>query len=280
MPHRVAHSATRRRLLQALAATPLVAATQGHAAPNTKAAGGIDILEAINQAGRQRMLSQRMAKLYAQQIRQVRETDARKLLADSMALFEKQLGNLHQFASASGSANVLRTYDNLRTQWLDYKSVVGGPVSATGLQQVAQINERVLATAHEGTVQLENLHGGSFGKLVNLAGRQRMLSQRMSKFYFFRACGITSPDITKGLEGARSEFLTAMRTLKNAPENTNDISSWIALGETQWMFFDDAVRAESQRPGDKLYHDNNVAVTSENLLQVMDKVTGLYAALS
>ncbi|MDB5887616.1 MAG: hypothetical protein JWM03_488, partial [Rhodocyclales bacterium] len=50
--------------------------------------------------------------------------------------------------------------------------------------------------------------------------------------------------------------------------------------ETQWLFFDEAVRADSSDRQELAYHDNNVAVTSENLLQVMDKLTNFYAALT
>lgn len=270
-------SPTRRTLVQFFAATAVCASPLAARAAAKPA--GIDMLEAINQAGRQRMLSQRLAKLYAQLLREVRGDEARKLTADSMALFERQLGNLHEFAQAKNASDIVKTYDQLRALWLDYRSVVGTPPNGDGLRAVAQLNEKVLVTANAGTVQLEKLAGGSLGKLVNISGRQRMLSQRIAKFYFFRSCGLNTPDITQGLEAARNEFEQNMRTLKAAPETGKEISSWLALGDTQWMFFDEAVRATGDSHDDKLYHENNVAVTSENLLQVMDKTANLYAAI-
>ncbi len=266
---------TRRRLLLALGTLPLAATTL--AAPQKPAE--ISMLEAINQAGRQRMLSQRMAKLYAQQLRGIREADARNLLADSMALFDKQLLTLREFAASKADPSLNQTYDQLSARWVDYKRVVGAPASADGLKNVAALNEQVLALANQGTVQLEALHGGSLGKLVNVAGRQRMLSQRMSKFYFFTVNGVDTPEVRKGLEAARKEFVTAMQALKLAPENTRDTESWIKLAETQWMFFDDALRGNAKQH-EQAYLENNVAVSSENILQVMDKLTGLYATLS
>ncbi|MDO6385738.1 type IV pili methyl-accepting chemotaxis transducer N-terminal domain-containing protein [Uliginosibacterium sp. 31-12] len=266
---------TRRRVLFALGALPLAA--RALAAPQKPAE--IGMLEAINQAGRQRMLSQRMAKLYAQQLRGVREADARGLLADSMALFDKQLQTLREFAARKNAPELIQTYEQLATRWLDYRRVVGTPASNDGLKTVAALNEQVLALANQGTLQLEALHGGSLGKLVNIAGRQRMLSQRMSKFYFFSVTGVNTPEVSKGLDAARKEFVAAMQTLKMAPENTKDTESWIKLAETQWMFFDDALRGNAKQH-EQAYLENNVAVSSENILQVMDKLTGLYATLS
>ncbi|MDB5802146.1 MAG: conserved transrane protein of unknown function [Rhodocyclales bacterium] len=274
-------NANRRRLLQAGSGFVLLnLVPAGAFAAPVPAASGITMLEAINQAGRQRMLSQRMAKLYAQIIRETRPSEARKLLGDSMALFEKQLENLRGFAQQKDAADIVATYVQLGSRWQEYKRVVAATPTQAGLQQIAALNEQVLASAHAGTVQLEKLHGGSLGKLVNMSGRQRMLSQRISKFYFFRRDGIATAECLKGLDAARVEFLAALKTLKQAPENTNDINSWIAIGEAQWLFFDEAVHAN---PGDRqelAYHDNNVAVTSENILQVMDKLTNLYAVLT
>jgi hypothetical protein len=276
------HNANRRQLLQAGSSLGLLSLLprSASAAPAPAVATGIGMLEAINQAGRQRMLSQRMAKLYAQVIREIRQPEALRLLGDSMLLFEKQLGNLRAFAQQKGTAEIVATYDQLSGRWLEYKNVVGVPPTREALSQVAALNEQVLASAHAGTLQLEKLHGGSLGKLVNMSGRQRMLSQRISKFYFFRRDGIATSEIVKGLDTARTEFLAAMKTLKQAPENSNDINSWIALGEAQWLFFDEAVRATSNDRQELVYYDNNVAVTSENILQVMDRLTNLYAALT
>lgn len=268
-------NSTRRRVLFALGALPLAASAL--AAPQKPAQ--IGMLEAINQAGRQRMLSQRMAKLYAQQIRGIRDSDARSLLADSMQLFDSQLLTLRGFAASQGTPEIVNTYQQLSTRWLDYKQQVGTPASPAGLKAVANLNELVLSLAHQGTVQLEALHGGSLGKLVNIAGRQRMLSQRMSKFYFFIAGGMDTPEMRKGLDGSRKDLLASMQTLKMAPENTRDTESWIKLAEMQWMFFDDALRADA-KSHERNYLETNVAVTSENILQVMDKLTGLYASLS
>ena len=56
-----------------------------------------------------------------------------------------------------------------------------------------QADARVLALAHQGTVQYEAASGKPVGKLVNVAGRQRMLSQRMAKFYLASMLPVDAP---------------------------------------------------------------------------------------
>jgi hypothetical protein len=128
-------------------------------------------------------------------------------------------------------------------------------------------------------VQYETALNRPVGKLVNVAGRQRMLSQRMAKFYFAAMlpvdASLASAEITK----SRTEFLSAMDLLRNAPQVTERIRSELQLADGQWFFFDQALK-NMQTPGANAKALSDVCVTSENLLSVMDRVTGMYATLT
>ena len=77
---------------------------------------------------------------------------------------------------------------------------------------------------------------------------------------------------------ARSEFLQAQDTLRKAPETRARIADELALADGQWVFFDAALKKiNSATPGSRPLSE--LFVASENLLSVMDRVTGLYAAL-
>lgn len=67
--------------------------------------------------------------------------------------------------------------------------------------------------------------------------------------------------------------MPALELLRNAPEATTEIKQELALADNQWLFFDNALKARVS--SHKAASD--VFVSSENLLQVMDRVTGLYA---
>ena len=140
-----------------------------------------DLNDAINKAGRQRMLSQRMGKAWLALVHGVEPTAAQQVLDKSMALFDRQLAELKAYAP---NAEIRDTYGKLEGAWSDYKAaLVGTAPGKPGAAGVLQADARVLALAHQGTVQYEAASGKPVGKLVNVAGRQRMLSQRMAKFY-------------------------------------------------------------------------------------------------
>jgi hypothetical protein len=242
------------------------------------------INEAINKAGRQRMLSQRMAKAWLAIGLNVEPRKAEKIMADSMALFERQLVELKAFAP---SPDILATYRALENVWAEYKSaLVGGTPKREAAAALLALDARVLKLAHQGTVQLEQASGKAVGKLVNMAGRERMLSQRSAKFYLCLSWGATDASMDKlrethirELNIARDEFVQALDTLSQAPEVNSNIRNELTLARQQWVFFDNALSRLQQTPG-SLQHAAEVFTSSEHVLQIMDRVTGMVARLN
>ncbi len=242
------------------------------AAGNPAQAQISDINSAINKAGRQRMLSQRLAKAYLQVGQDIDSERSAKILDVSIALFDRQLVELKNFAP---TPEIKNTYLNLERSWLAYKDVlVGAKPSAEGARRVMEINEEVLSLAHRGTVQLEKHSGTTQGRLVNIAGRQRMLSQRMAKFYQAIRWGVAPVNAQAELDKARREFVAGLEELSSAKINTPAILEVLDEGRKLWALYD----AVLQRRGNKA-HATDVAGVSENLLEVMNTATGMYEKL-
>ena len=235
-----------------------------------------DLNDAINKAGRQRMLSQRASKAYLALVQKVETRNAQQVLDKSIALFERQLAELKAFAP---SPAIRGTYDALDGAWGNFKRELTG--LAPGKEEAARIvklDAAVLALANQGTTQYEAASGKPVGRLVNIAGRQRMLSQRMAKFYLAGAMQIDAAGSTAEIAKSRAEFLAALDILRNAPEATAQIRQELVLADAQWMFFNRGLqRLEGAGTSPALMSD--VFVSSENLLAIMDRVTGLYSDL-
>lgn len=237
----------------------------------------LDLNDAINKAGRQRMLSQRLVKSYMALGQKVQPDSAEKVLSASLALFDRQLVELKAFAP---SPEIRATYAQLEARWGDYKAaLIGTAPSKTSAEDVLKFAGQVLQLANQGTVQLEGVSGRPVGKLVNIAGRQRMLSQRMAALYLSASWGVQAGQSVAEMAKARTEFLSAHEVLKSAPEATAAIKAELLLAESQFAFFEVALK--TLQPGQpNAQGQANVFTTSERILQVMDGVTGMYSKLA
>jgi nitrate/nitrite-specific signal transduction histidine kinase len=240
-----------------------------------RAAAIVNANESINKAGRLRMLSQRMAKTYCQIGLDILSDNSRRILDLSAKLYQEHLNELKAFAP---SLDIKATYTELDAIWQRYRQLLSGTPRLDNARLIAQINEDALRVANLGTTQLELASSASVGRLINISGRQRMLSQRLAKFYMFRQWGISTPGMDTEMQLAKREYVSAMDALEQAPENTDRIRSELSLARTQWMFFEHALQQQSI--GDKNpHHTASVASTSERILEMMDSVTNLYAQL-
>jgi len=183
--------------------------------------------EAIDKAGAQRMLSQRMGKAWLGQLRPELADRARTVLQASEARFERQLSELLAFAP---TPEIAGSYKAMQHRFGDYRALLQSKPSRERVDELLQTSGEMLSLAQVATGQLQQRSAAATAMLV-------------------------------------------MRVLASAPEGTPAIRDNLELARNQWVFLQSALAGESQGP----QAANDVFVASENLLAIMETVTGQFA---
>ncbi|MCC6611577.1 MAG: type IV pili methyl-accepting chemotaxis transducer N-terminal domain-containing protein [Burkholderiales bacterium] len=227
---------------------------------------------AIDKAGRQRMLSQRLAKAYLMVWQDVQPERGRTILGESVALFEAQLAELAGFVP---SEDVRRALAALKRSWNGFKPVLAAPPTAQSAREVYDLNEAVQEAAHRLTLSYERVTGKPADRLVNIAGRQRMLSQRMAKYFLFKAFDVNAQAARMELDMARAEFSSAMHQLFVASRDDERIKAALGELDREWIAYraalaahDDAAALRRAAP--------QVIESSERILAATERLVALY----
>lgn len=254
---------SRRWVLKAAAAAVLLPAAHS-------ADAQIAISMAINRTARFRALSQRCAKVYCQLYLDVLPDNSRDVLAAAQRLIQVGFEDL---AKGGFSTDISRQILAIQQEASALNALLASPAKRDSVATVSAQADKMLAVANRATESMESLSKQGSAKLVNVSGRQRMLSQRLAKNYFLAAAGHDQKPVREQLVSDQAEFKQALATLSAAPLSTNSIRNELALGQSQWTFFEAALH---RKPDAEALR--TVATTSERLLDVMNNLTGLYDA--
>lgn len=231
-----------------------------------------DYGEAVNQAGRQRMLSQRMVKAFAQIGQQVLYANPRGQLNAAIELYQEQLNNLKGFARSEQAKLAL---NGAEAVWERYRVVASGEVNLENAMKLNELSEELLQASQLVVQALVREARTEKAHIVDISGRQRMLSQRMAKFYLLLSWGLEYPEYHREFQKAESEFSDALSELNGSSLNTEEINQVLDKVKKQWRFFQlTKIMDEGQ------YLPSVVARTTETLLHDMNRVTGMYAKVS
>lgn len=233
------------------------------------AARVLTIAESINKAGQQRMLSQRISKNYLAVANRIFTSDSKAELNGSIEMFERNLTNLGESVVDENSKNALT---KLQDKWQVFHQIITTQPNKENTNKILEENTKLLTVAHSLVVSLENYANKSGAKLVNISGRQRMLSQRITLYYFASYAGYRGDSHHQHLNTAVEEFDKALSILLKSEENTKEIADSLKDVHRQWEFY----KPKFEKVGTDRYVPRIIRIITENILKDMDKITNLY----
>ena len=218
------------------------------------------------------MLSQRVTKAYAQLLLNVVPDRSQTTLQQSVKRFDENLNSLGEFVP---SQPIAETLARLKTEWNPVTALVGQPPTEARLKELAALTDKVLETAQKLVSLYEAQARKTSANVINEAGRQRMLSQRIAQLYMLAQTRSSNPKTIDDLKLLRREFELAHQRLKTNALNDEKIKLDLAVVDGQWGVFQLAI---DNKPDPVM--QRNVAVTSDNILDIMQSVTAQYELLA
>ena len=226
--------------------------------------------DAVNRAGKLRMLSQRLVKAVALGLLPPAQIGDAARVSETAAQIEANIAALGKSLSLLTFGDLL---DAVAGAWSRLQALLAPPLAADRLAALDAAAEQLLRHADQLTRQLETAGLVTTLHIINVSGRQRMLSQRHAKQALLALLlqGDAAEAARADLAQTATTFEQAMAHLNDVPLSTTEIRALLGDAAATWSHVAKAARqVRAGAPARAL------DAASETLLGIFDQLTDRY----
>ncbi|CAK8719541.1 Type IV pili methyl-accepting chemotaxis transducer N-term [Candidatus Electrothrix laxa] len=234
--------------------------------PHSQAAENMSKL--VNKAGMQRMLSQRIAKAYFYSGNDISSKETKLQLNMALERFDNNNALLKANVQDSETKDLLSIVEST---FSEYRDLIKKTYSKENATRVLELSDTLLEVCHSVVLNLEDFTGASIDHIINISGKQRMLSQRVAKFYIAYQAGFRDEDTVHKLNNSIEEFESGLEQLIGEKRNNEEIISLLVKVEKEWTRISPYF-LKVRKGGLPMM----VLTATDEITKLSDRVTGLY----
>ena len=255
----------------------------------------------LNLSGRQRMLTQKMSKEALFANAGIKTAEMQKSMSATAKLFETTLAGLRDGDASVGlpattDKAIIAQLDKVKGMFAELQPIIdaaggGARLDESQLAMLAEKNVPLLVEMNKAVKMYETAAKSVLGGdeksavVINLAGRQRMLTQKMTKEALLVALGVDAETNKKNVMATAALFDTTLTGLLQGNTEmglpgTSDAGIVAQLGKVKTLWTDIKPALESVSSGTELTEAQwtELTVTNVTLLKEMNAAVQLFAA--
>ncbi len=231
----------------------------------------------INLCGRPRVLSQRMAIAWGLAGQNITPGKATLKLRQLETQFMRTLDRLSTMGLPGPLADRL---DAVLDVWPRYRQALFGAAPAVASASlVLELSEEILEAIDQLAREAATHAAVPAAHYVNIAGRNRMLSQRIGKFFLFREWGICSEAMLQRMGDSWCEFEVNLAELKRSGRSVPELAAQLDEITEQWRKFE-SILSPTLANARTSQHALAAIAQAERLLRYVDTTVKLYERLA
>lgn len=231
----------------------------------------------VNHCGRLRLFSQRLALAWAAIVTEVAPIRARTRLRQFEKEFERNLVWLDRLGQ---EGEFRQSLDAIKPLWACYLQTMASEVITESLaERVFGLSEEMLLATDGLTACAALLAGIPAAHYVNMAGRNRVLSQRISKLFLFREWSCLDEQISNLSLASLQEFESNLQQLAMTGNDQPEVAAQLQIVAGQWQKYIRVLCPDLSHAG-KVKHARIVLAEGERLLRCVDTTVKLFERLT